>query len=320
MQNTKLVRTTVDGDDHTLVLRRTTDDSGGFGPLFDLLGDDVAMDLLAVTHEQSQRFLQAWRERIDRQPRNVGVVSVGEQMRSATVADVPPRTNRPVLRGVADPTDLDAVRETATEFLDAWGSDDRTVSYFDSLTAVVERHDAEVATEFLETFLRALDRRDAVGYFGLTPAVHDRAIVREIASRFDTVIECVDSPTEADAEPSVSDCFDVMSDVRRRCALVELADGEASSVAELARRIGDRTATDADRVQASLLNVHMPKLAGRGFVAYDRDGGRVAAGPHFERVVPYLRKAMGGEKSRLAERDGPVDGLVEQDELVERDG
>lgn len=302
VQDTKLVRTSVEGDEHTLVLRRASDESEPFGPLFDLLPDAGTTDLLAVTHEQSQQFLQAWRDRIDRRPRNVGVVSVGEQMRSTASASVPQRTNHPVLRGIPDEENVEGIRETATQFLGTWDHG-RTVAYVDSLTPVVERLGTDETVEFLETFLRTLDAHDATGYFCLTPAAHDRAVVREIASRFDTVVECVDSAAEVDDEPSVSDCFEAIANTRRRCALVELAHGEGVSVESLARRVADRINVGAEQVHISLLNVHLPKLADLGLVAYDRGDDRVAAGPHYEWVVPYLRKVTDGEASGLVSQD-----------------
>jgi DNA-binding transcriptional ArsR family regulator len=303
VQDTKLVRTSVDGDPHKLVLRRSTDESSAFGPLFDLLPDDGPTDLLAVTHEQSQQFLHAWRDRIDRRPRNVGVVSVGEQMRSTASASVPQRTNRPVLRGVPDPTDVEEMRETATQFLDAWSAGGRTVAYVDSVTALVDELGVERAVEFVETVQRTLDRHDASGYFCLTPAVHDRSVVREIAALFDTVVECVNNAAEVDAEPSVSDCFEAISNARRRQALAALSDGEEQSVTELADSVAARTDADPERVHLSLLNVHLPKLADLGLVAYDREDERVAAGHHYEWVVPYLRKATSSDASRRIQRD-----------------
>lgn len=302
MQDTKLVRTSVEGDEHTLVLRRATEESGAFGPLFDLLPDAGPTDLLAVTHAQSQQFLKAWRDRIDCRPRNVGVVSVGEQMRSTSSASVPHRTNHPVLRGIPDEENVEGVRETATQFLDAW-SHGQTVAYVDSLTPVVERLGTDEAVEFLDVFLRTLSAHDATGYFCLRPADHDQAAVREIASRFDTVVECVDSAAEADDEPSVSDCFDAIANVRRRSLLVELAHGEEVSVEALARRVADRTDADPEQIQISLLNVHLPKLADLGLVAYDRGDDRVAVGPHYERVVPYLRKMTDAETTGLLARE-----------------
>lgn len=300
MQDTKLVRTSVEGDKHTLVLRQATDESEPFGPLFDLLPDVGATDLLAVTHEQSQQFLQAWRDRIDRRHQNVGVVSVGEQMRSAASTSVPQRTNHPVLRGVPNEEDVENIRETATQFLGAWDHG-QTVAYVDSLTPVAERLGTEEAVEFLDAFVRTLDAHDATGYFCLTPAAHDRAFVREIASRFDTVVECVDSAAEDSSDPSVSDCFEAISNTRRRYALIELAHGEEVSVEVLASRVADRVDADNEQVHISLLNVHLPKLADLGLVVYDRGDDRVAAGPHYERVVAYLRKMADGDSSgRLA--------------------
>lgn len=303
MQDTKLVRTSVDGDPHTLVLRRTSGDTSPFGPLFDLLPETGPSDVLAVTYQRSDKFLQTWRERIDRRPRNVGVVSVGERMRSASPASesTPRMPDRPVVRGVADSTDVDGVRDVTAGYLDAWPDDGHSFVYFDSVTALLAHLDADATVDFLETYLRALDARDAVGYFCLTPAAHDRSIVRETASLFDTVLECVDAAAEVEAEPSVSDCFEAIADRRRRYVLGAIAGGEEVSVAELADHVAGRTSAGRRRIQASLVNVHLPKLADLGVVAYDRERGRVAPSHHFEWVVPYLRKATDVDTSRPTE-------------------
>ena len=289
VQDTKLVRTRVAGNPHTLVLRRTADDGAEFGPLFDLLPSDEPTDVLAITHDQSAQFLQQWRERIDRRPRNIGVVSVGEAMRSTSSTEGQPRT--PV-RGVADPTDAERIRDAATGYLDAWPTEGRSVAYVDSATALVDHLGVDRAVAFLRAFRRALDARDAVGYVCLRPAALDRAVVREVASLFDTVVECVDSAAATAAEPSVSDCFEAVSDRRRRYVLAALADEESLPVGEVVDRVTARVEADRERIAASLLDVHLPKLAGLGVAAHDRERECVARGRQFERVEPYLRRAL----------------------------
>ncbi|WP_157971571.1 DUF7504 family protein [Halorussus litoreus] len=304
MQDTRLVRTSVDGNSHTLVLRRTGDDSSEFGPLFDLLPDDEPNDVLAVTHEQSAAFLQRWRERIDRRPRNIGVVSVGEVMRSATPAHAPAQS---VVRGVADPTDAEGIRDAAASYLDAWPDDGRTVAYLDSTTELVDDLGGEGAFEFLREFRRTLDAGDAAGYVCLRPAAHDCEFVREVGALFDTVVECVDSAAVASAKPSVSDCFTAIADRRRRLVLAELLDEddrdyEKRSVTGLADAVAPRIEADREWVTASLIDVHLPKLANLGVVAYDRGRERVARGQHFERVEPYLRRALDRERQAVEEQ------------------
>ncbi|WP_137287296.1 DUF7504 family protein [Halorussus salinisoli] len=295
MQDTKLVRTSVDADPHKLVLRRTRDELPTLGLLFDSFPENEPTDVLAVTHEGPEEFLGTWRDRIERRPRNVGVVSVGEQMRSAAAATP---TDRNVVRGVADPTDADAIRDAVTGYLDAWPADGQTVAYFDSVTALLDCWNVETATEFVRDLLRTLDVRDAVGYFCLTPAAHDRATVREIASLFDTVVECVESAAEATVEPSVSDCFDAIADPRRRYVLTGIPESESVAIADLAASVAGRTSLDRQHVETSLKHVHLPKLSDFGMVAFDPERGRVERGDHFERVEPYLRKATGTDDSR----------------------
>jgi predicted transcriptional regulator len=297
VQDTKLVRTCIDCDPHKLILRRTSDDDSRFDVLLDLLTEDPT-DAVAVTYRQSERFLHEWRERVDRPPRNVGVVSVGEQMRSSTAASAPLPADRTPLCGVADPTDTDEIRAAVTNYLDGWPAGGDSVVYFDSLTDLLARVDSSVATEFLESLLRALDARDAVGYFCLRPAVHERRVVREVSSLFDTVVETVETTTPAVTRPSVDDCFHLVADSRRRYVLDAMVEGEARSVSELADRIADRSPTDRERAATSLRHVHLPKLAEYGVVAHDRGTDRVEPGDYFERVEPYLRRLRGDDDDR----------------------
>lgn len=303
MQDTRLVRTSVDGNPHTLVLRRATDDAE-FGPLFDLLPDDGPNDVLAVTYERSASFLRQWRDRIDRRPRNVGVVSVGEVTRSASADDAPAHS---VVRGVADPDDAEGIREAATDYLDAWPADGRTVAYLDSATDLADHVGTDRTVAFLRRFRRTLNARDAAGYVCLRPAAHDRAFVREAASLFDTVIECVDSAVEVTDKPSVGECFEAIADRRRRTALAALTGGEERSVGDLADRVAGRLDADRDRIVTSLVDVHLPKLADLGVVRYDRERGRVARGPHFARIEPFLERALEVERREAEESRGTQD-------------
>lgn len=187
MQNTKLVRTRVGGDPHTLVVRSATDDPT---PL-DLPTAADPDDVLAVTFGDPDALLDEWRDRASRPPRNVGVVNVGSRMRSAAAEGASaPGPN--VVSGVADPTDAAAVRDAMAGYLDAWPARGRTVAYFDSVTRLLDRVGVDAATDFLSDAFRLLDECGAVGYFCLTPSVCAPPAVREVKSLFDTVVECID--------------------------------------------------------------------------------------------------------------------------------
>jgi predicted transcriptional regulator len=297
VKDTELVRTCVHSDPHTLVLRRTSDGDSRFDVLLDLLTEEPE-ELVAVTYRQSERFLREWRERIDRQSRNVGVVGVGERMRSSTAANAPRPADRIPLRGVGDPTDTDELRDTVTGYLDAWPDRGRTVVFFDSLTDLLARLDAASATEFLRAFLRALDARDAVGYFCLRPTTHDRRVVREVASLFDTVVETVETSAGAASRPSVDDCFEAVADPRRRYVLDAMTDGDPIPIPDLVDRVAAWSSVNRDRTATSLRHVHLPKLAELGLVSRDEERDRIEPGDHFERVEPYLRKALGTDDDR----------------------
>jgi hypothetical protein len=293
VQDKKLVRTCVDGDPHTLVLRQESAERSPNGPLFDLPSGSDPSSSLAVTYQESARFLHEWQNQMDRRPQNLGVVSVGEQMRSAaTDAAAPNPPGHTMVRGVADSTDTEELHETVRWYLDAWPTIGETVTYFDSVSNLVEDVGVDAATDFLQEFLRMLDAHGAVGYFCLETTAHDRAVVREVASLFDTVIESVDAAADATAEPSVSDCFEAISDYRRRLVMTELAETDEARVSYLAERMATQGSAEREQAQAALIGVQLPKLADLGVVAYDRERGTVTRGEHFDRVEPFLEKAV----------------------------
>jgi hypothetical protein len=323
VQNTKLIRTCVDGDPHTLVLRRRPTEASTLDLLFDAVAPERSTDALAVTDDGTEGFLEAWTSQTGRRPRNIGMISVGERMRSAASsrsgsgrsaggsspagpsgpgesADspgpsgraAPPVPHNDIVQGVADPTDTDAIRDTVLGYLDAWPTEGRSVVYFDAVSSLLDGLGTEETADFLDALVRELDARDAVGYVCLTPEDHNPAVVREVASLFDTVVECTGSAADAVAEPSVSDCFDALADARRRYVLGAMLEGGTFSVDALADGIADRSSADREEAYVSLLNVHLPKLADLALISYDRDAEIVSPGYHFGRTEPYLRHAM----------------------------
>lgn len=304
MQNTTLIRTCVEGDPHTLVLRRRPTDASTLDLLFDAVAPERPTDTLAVTDDGTEGFLEAWTGQTGRRPRNIGMISVGERMRSAAASSdssgagrsPPVAPHHDIVQGVADPTDTDAIREAVVGYLDAWPTDGRTVVYFDATSSLLDGLGTEETVDFLEDFVRLLDARDAVGYVGVTPEDHDPAVVREVASLFDTVVECAGSAAEAMTEPSVSDCFDALSDARRRYVLGALLEGGSISVETLATGIAEQSSAERESAHVSLLNVHLPKLTDLGLVSHDREDGRVSPSYHFGRIEPYLRQALAVER------------------------
>ncbi|WP_135825788.1 DUF7504 family protein [Halorussus ruber] len=332
MQNTKLIRTCVDGDPHTLVLRRRPTDVSTLDLLFDAVAPERPTDALAVTDDGTEGFLEAWTSQTGRRPRNIGMISVGERMRSAASSRsgsgrsaggsspaspsgpgesagrsgsagssdspgrsgqaAPPVAHNDIVQGVADPTDTDAICDAVLGYLDAWPTEGRTVVYFDAVSSLLDELGTEETADLLGELVRELDARDAVGYVCLTPEDHNPAVVREVASLFDTVVECTGSAADAVAEPSVSDCFDALADARRRYVLGAVLEGGTFSVDALADGIADRSSADREEAYVSLLNVHLPKLADLALISYDRDAETVSPGYHFGRTEPYLRHAM----------------------------
>lgn len=97
--------------------------------------------------------------------------------------------------------------------------------------------------------------------------------------------------------------FDVLDHPRRRYVLYALANGEDSTLRELALKIAtwegdiDESAVDDrthDRVYLSLYHAHVPKLEDEGVVEFDRSAETLQPGPHAEQVLAVLENAGGG--------------------------
>ena len=287
VRETRLVQTAVGGDSNTLVLRRSPGDEI---PLSFVAGETPARDdILSVTYHGAHRFLDAWRTRVGHRPRNVGVVSVGTKMRTAAAKTDDARN---VVRGVADPADAGALHRSVEGYLDSWPDDGRTVVSFDSVTELLDGLDADAVATFLDSFLRSLAERDVEGYFYFTPSEHDEETVRTVRSLFDTVVESTPSDASPPSDvrvPSADDCSAVADDPRRRSILAVLADCDGDvSTDELVAQVTAAETADRRRVELSLRQIHLPKLAEIGVVARDVERGRVSTGPHFDRVEPSL--------------------------------
>ena len=112
---------------------------------------------------------------------------------------------------------------------------------------------------------------------------------------------------EGDHRLTRQDVFEVLSNRRRRCVLHFLRDlraGETTSLAELASQVAawehdiDVSAVDYERrksVQTSLYQLHLPKLADKGIVEYDRGSNTIRRTATTERLDLFLETVEGNE-------------------------
>lgn len=100
------------------------------------------------------------------------------------------------------------------------------------------------------------------------------------------------------------DVFEALADGRRRellCALLTDESVPVPALTEPSREMagadegilteyldGTREVAGADKELVRLYHVHLPKLDGGGFVAWDREAGVVARGPRFDELRPFL--------------------------------
>ncbi len=181
-------------------------DEGESEACIDLLQpDDAEKNALWVSYTKSpDAQLRRWRKHSERRPANVGVVSVGDSMRSVSAAkasaasDAPGRAGTengldPGIETVANPNDLTGLGISITEHLNRWQDNyARTVVCVDSLTAMLQYVELQTAYEFLHVLIGRLYAADAVAHFHMDPGAHDDQTVESIVSLCDAVVELRD--------------------------------------------------------------------------------------------------------------------------------
>lgn len=162
-------------------------------------------NLLWVTYTRGpDEVLQSWRRHSDATPANLGVVSVGDTMRSAAAASAavlgpdatgPDEANTGApdpVEAVENPSDLTGLGITVGQFLEAWGTDTPTSLCFDSVTALLQYVEFQTAYRFLHVLTGRVSTAGAVGHFHIDPGAHDDQTVATLRTLFDAVVTIED--------------------------------------------------------------------------------------------------------------------------------
>lgn len=251
----------------------------------------------------------AWLDRVGELPRRAGIVCVGETVRSATTAvngPQMPTTDGPTL--ATAPADQPAeLGRTISSFLDsstrdtgddALEADGEIVFCFDSVTALLDHLDSELAFRFLHVLVRQLEMVDATGHFHVDADAHDPETIALFESLFDDVVEFDAVGADADDVDMDADAvFELLSNRRRRYALDHLREvgrdelsvgALADAVAAREQDAGDGDGPTRQSVYVSLQQTHLPRLVEAGVVDHDPASKRVTRGRAFGAVRPYL--------------------------------
>ncbi|WP_433623447.1 DUF7504 family protein [Halomicrococcus sp. NG-SE-24] len=273
----------------------------------DLLADrePAVRNLLAITYAATaEEFLARWHDSVGDRPANVGVVDVGETMRSTAARAVGGDPDRNVVRSVERPRDFDATTAAVEAYIDRFPPEG-TVLVCDSLTVLLDRVGLSAAISFVDDLMTSLAAANAVGYFVVDPDAHDDGTLAALDALFDAGVDRTDDVTGWTTRSSDRDSmsldvvFDVLSVERRRHALrhlFETADpDEAVDVSDLARAVARRrtgasrpTRNEWRREEVSLYQFHLPKLASAGFLDHDADAGWVTLRDRAQTVRPFL--------------------------------
>lgn len=130
----------------------------------------------------------------DRDPHRLGLISVGDQVRSTAASDGPDFSGAVAVDAIPDPADMRSVGVSISQFLDRWGSLDHVGVCFDSVTELLAHVEPDVAFRFVHLLTNQLESTDVVAHFHLDPTAHDEHVVETFETLFERVerVERVD--------------------------------------------------------------------------------------------------------------------------------
>lgn len=192
------------GDATSVLVESDESDSGRAPTCTDLLHCHPAdrENLLWVTYARGpDEKLQSWRRHTDATPGNLGVVSVGDTMRSAAAAsaavsdpalsesfDVGSGGSPNPVEAVENPSDLTGVGIAVGRYVQAWGGERPTTLCFDSITAMLQYVEFQTAYRFLHVLTGRIAAAGGVGHFHVDPVAHDEQTLASLKTLFDAVV------------------------------------------------------------------------------------------------------------------------------------
>lgn len=254
--------------------------------------------LLGVAVDRSiQSFLAEWRANPGTTPADVGVVGVGETMRSAAERTGGPASTGDAIRTVGDPTDLDTVAAHVRALLDGWRDrTEPTVVVVDSVAGLLDIAGEHEAAAFVANLSDLVAGADAIGFLAVQDPT-DRTL-DAVVSECDNVVEAtadgwrpVEPVTRHEPLPA-DEVFTLLADRRRRQVLRFFDDRDRATIEDLVDSFAVEIDSDEwGKLAASLAHIHLPKLAGAGVVDYHARTGTVVATPAIEQLLSVLNLA-----------------------------
>ncbi len=174
-------------DEHNVLVRARSADAGDLAASF--LPSGATLDrtnVVGVSYTRSpDEWLEDWRTTVGRLPGVCTVVGMGESTRSAAGgASLGPVADVNVVG--QNPEDLTGLGITLGEHLSGSGC---TVLSFDSLTALLQYVDEDLAFRFLHSLTGQIAGYGARAHYLLDPNAHDDRTVATMTELFDATVE-----------------------------------------------------------------------------------------------------------------------------------
>jgi|GEM_PF-431900 len=148
--------------------------------------------LFVSLNRTSEQLLDHWQTHEHELPAHIGIVPVGEQIRSSTTTNAGGADGFPSeisITPASDPSDLTRLGITVNKRLEEWADGGRrTTMCIDSLTTFLQYVEPERLFRFLHLLQSRVDRVDGVAHYHMNPTAHSKETVNIFATLVDTVV------------------------------------------------------------------------------------------------------------------------------------
>lgn len=262
----------------------------------ELLARDGYDRLVAVVCDGIGRsVLETWCQHRGGQS-NVGVVAVGETVRSTTTPDE--QSPQPLV-SVLSLDNLDDITDAVDDLMEP-DVTSRTALYVRGIVDLLSKTSIGTVHAFLDRVVRLAGRTETTVIVAVPISAPD-AVAAGFAPQFDTVLEVLSCDESTTVQPytqfdclSPSRTFDLLTPARRRVAIRILdeqddpvgLDDLSSAIA--AQPIDDPLVDDLERLRVTLYQTDIPTLVDAGIVDYDARRQQASLRPHAVQLWPLL--------------------------------
>ncbi|MFP9193931.1 hypothetical protein ACLI4Q_20210 [Natrialbaceae archaeon A-CW1-1] len=144
--------------------------------------------IITSHYHSSQSIIDSWRNLLGPLPPNLGIISVGESMRSTAAGPSTIEMQNTSVSTVSE-KDITGISIALNEYINRWKNEPQPVLWFDSVTPLEKSVGLETTFRFLHLVTGSVQWSNIDGFYHMDPSAHDEQTIHSIMHLFDNVVE-----------------------------------------------------------------------------------------------------------------------------------